>query len=305
MLTVILPVYNRKSKLIVSVDSIANQYSDQWKLIIVDDCSTDGSYALAKSYEKPGKINVLQTPHNAGAAYARNLGVQHADTPFISFLDSDDAFEPGFVEHSLSFFSRQPEEVGMIWTGVRYHKSSDGKRKSEECIWKPQQLDSPYNAFLSDLKIGTNSGITVRKSVFDKVGLFDDRLPAAEDTDFFLRLSQSFRVDFIDKVLINIHQEGDDRLSKDFSKIAQAYNLIIPKHEKAIAESKALQLKFGYKLCWLNFHLGDQGRARGYFKKVISINLLHVKTWLVFILFELLGQRIGRLLHTRLSRLGK
>ena len=301
--SIIIPVFNRAKYIGRAIQSVISQTISDWELIVVDDCSTDYSLQVAKSFQGP-QIIVLQTTGNSGAAAARNLGIQFSSGKFISFLDSDDAYETSFLEESVRKFNSLPLEVGMIWTGLRYLKKEGAKLRTEEQIWRPD-ISDPYKLFLSDLRIGTNSGITIRREVFDKVGLFDESLRAAEDTDLFLRISKVYNVDYLDKVLINIYQGREDHLSKRFDKIAKAYNIIIPKHLATISLDKNLRLKYFYKAMWLNYHLGNTKLARNSFKKVLTDKYFFLRAWGIVIIFEFLGKKLGAALHIRLSTASK
>ena len=155
------------------------------------------------------------------------------------------------------------------------------------------------------MRIGTNSGITIRKEALEQIGLFDESLPAAEDTDLFLRLTQCFDYTYVPQHLIHIHQTEGDRLSKRFDKIARAYNIIIPKHSLEIEKHRNLRLKYYYKATWLNYHLGDRKLARSYFKKLLRDGYFNLPVWIIFGLFEIFGKNIGTKIHTRFSGLTK
>ena len=304
LISVILPCYNREKVIGRAVESVLRQTYTSWELWIVDDCSTDNSFSIASAYGDP-HIKILRTPKNSGAAAARNLGISHSKGLLISFLDSDDEYDPDFILESVKKFNDLPATVGLVWSGLRYCRMKKNVEVFEEYVWKPFNGDSPYDTFLNDLRIGTNSGITIRKEVFDSVGLFDDKLPASEDTDLFLRISRYYSFDFIDKILINIDQTRTDRLSKRFDKIAIAYNLIIPKHIEAIERRKHLRLKYFYKAMWLNYHLGDFTRSRYYFNRLIKDKIFYAKAWLIACIFEILGKVYGAKVHTLISSLNK
>ncbi len=302
ILSVVIPVYNREGKIKHAVESVMNQTCDNWELIIVDDCSTDRSFDVISSLDD-SRIRVFQMSKNSGAAAARNFGIQQCRGIYISFLDSDDAYENDFVDLTLAKWKTVDDTIGLLWTGCVYHRSKLGKIMDIPALWQPGMDKNPYYTFLKDLKIGTNTGISIKRSVFDKVGLFDDQLPAAEDTDLFLRIAQHYSFDYVPNYLIHINQTEGDRLSLRFDKIAIAYNKILPKHINEIQQHKRLRLKFFYKLMWLNYHLGNRSLARKYFGLVLADRVMHRNAWFIFSLFELLGTKAGARIHIKLSHL--
>lgn len=301
--SIIIPVYNRERIIVRAIESVISQTFRDWELLIVDDCSTDNTFFKISSIKDP-RIRVMKLLKNSGAASARNFGIHQSKGKLICFLDSDDELLPTFLEESFIKMNSISLNVAMIWTGSKIIRDIDKKHASLGSVWKPN-LRTPYLSFLSNLSIGTNSGITIRREVFDRVGLFDEELPAAEDTDLFFRISREYSVDYIDKLLINIYQTGNDRLSKRFDKIAIAYNQILPKHINEIQKYKHLRLKFYYKLMWLNYHLGNKKLARYYFKLSLKNNVLSFKTWSVFIIFEILDKANATKLHILLSGLAR
>ncbi|MDO9735519.1 glycosyltransferase family 2 protein, partial [Glaesserella parasuis] len=90
---------NAEQTLQRAVQSVLNQ-AELGTLWIIDDASTDNTFALAKQFEAqvPHKIKVEQMPRNSGVAKARNWGELQSDAEFIAFLDTDDAYENGALQ---------------------------------------------------------------------------------------------------------------------------------------------------------------------------------------------------------------
>lgn len=91
LLTVIIPVFNTEDVLPRCLNSLLNQVQKKIKIILVDDCSTDNSLNIIKSFsEKNSNISYVSTSINSGAGYARNKALEFVKTKYVSFLDSDD-----------------------------------------------------------------------------------------------------------------------------------------------------------------------------------------------------------------------
>ena len=110
MIDVVIPCYNAATTLQRAVQSVLNQ-PELGLLWIVDDGSTDQTFALAKSFEAqlPDKIRVEKMPQNGGVAKARNWGALQSEAEFIAFLDADDAYENGALQVAKAIFEFQPE----------------------------------------------------------------------------------------------------------------------------------------------------------------------------------------------------
>lgn len=295
MFSIIIPNYNRAEVIPKAIRSVLNQTYTNFELIVVDDCSTDNSFQLISKIADE-RLKVYRLKKNSGAAAARNYGIEKAIGDYISLLDSDDYYDPDFLKESFNVISKSPKTVGFIWTGVRYIEKGIYK----DFIWKPAIKETPYLTFLNSLHIGTNSGITFKKEIFKVCGNFRENLPAAEDTEFFLRVTKHYNFSFVNKVLINIERDSSDRLSKNFKKIAQAYNYFLSDHFSYIDKEKQLQKKYYYKMMWLNYHLADQKVARYYFNKIPK-ELRSFKIKIIRNLYESVPLKLASYIHQKLS----
>ena len=101
-ITVLMPIYNAEQYLHDSIESLLAQTSNAWKLICIDDGSTDSSKAIVEEYCKKDSRIKLIYQENAGPAVARARAIEIADTEYVSILDSDDAYAPDYVEKMLA-----------------------------------------------------------------------------------------------------------------------------------------------------------------------------------------------------------
>ena len=120
MISIIVPIYNTETYLKRCLESLLCQTEQDLQIILVDDGSTDGSYAIAHSFAaRDTRILLLQQPH-AGQSAARNLALQHAQGEFLAFVDADDALEPEWCEKHL-----QAIADGDYVQSRQNHKSPD------------------------------------------------------------------------------------------------------------------------------------------------------------------------------------
>lgn len=300
--SVIMPVYNREKVVVSAVESVLAQNFTNFELIIVDDCSTDHTVSRIRAINDP-RLNLMIAEKNGGAAAARNIGIRAAKGNYISFLDSDDSFDPEYLAEAFKLLKTSSDDLGFVWCGTRYHElNENGTVRIHERIWIPKLEGTPYQTFLKSLHIGIGCGVTIKKEVFDNIGYFNEQLPAAEDTDFFLRIARSYSYAVINKVLVNIYKTGTDRMSTGFNKLSKAYEIFMPMHFSAIDKDRQLRLKYYYKLCWLNYYDNRKQAARRYLKKVLKDSPFHTKTWMVGFLFEVLGEKKAAKIHQKLSK---
>lgn len=104
LVSIIMPTYNGAKYLAASIDSILSQTYKNWELIITDDCSTDGTQAIIKSYaDSDARIRSYFFEENQGSGATRNKCIEEARGRYIAFCDSDDRWLPEKLEKQLNF----------------------------------------------------------------------------------------------------------------------------------------------------------------------------------------------------------
>lgn len=104
LVSIITPAYNAEAVLAEAVASVQAQTYTHWEMIVVEDCSSDGTLQLARRLaESDGRIRVLARPRNGGAAAAKNDAIRAAHGQFIAYLDSDDLWLPHKLKTQLEF----------------------------------------------------------------------------------------------------------------------------------------------------------------------------------------------------------
>lgn len=126
VLSVIVPVYNVKEYLDRCLTSICSQETAGMEILLVNDCSTDGSDALCERWkERDERIRLFNHPHNAGLSAARNTGLLYARGEYVTFVDSDDALAPNTYAPNLKLFEECDADV--VEFPVRIH--TNGKHE--------------------------------------------------------------------------------------------------------------------------------------------------------------------------------
>jgi glycosyltransferase involved in cell wall biosynthesis len=204
--SVVIPTYNRAWCLGEAVDSVLAQRFRDFELIVVDDGSTDATAAVLAGYG--GTIRILQQ-ENRGVSAARNAGIAAARGELIAFLDSDDIWLPVKLWRQVEFFNRYPEalicQTEEVWVrNGRRVNPGRRHRKPEGMIFEPSL----------ELCLVSPSAVMVRRELFDRVGRFDESLPACEDYDLWLRVSCRFPVHLIETPLIVKRGGHADQLSR-------------------------------------------------------------------------------------------
>jgi glycosyltransferase involved in cell wall biosynthesis len=173
-LSVIVPVYNAAAYLGDALISVLEEHHECFEIIIVDDGSTDDSAEVAKAF---GPIVRYYWQPNRGPAAARNRGLEVAGGAVIAFVDADDRWCPGRLGVMLSALAADAStEVVIGQTQRQELRAANGARTFED-IGPAEVIPSIGSAIY-------------RRSVFERVGRFDEALRYAEDDDWFQRANE-------------------------------------------------------------------------------------------------------------------
>ncbi len=120
--SIIIPTYNVEAYITECLESVARQtYQGEIECLVVDDCGTDGSIAVAEqfiqSYQGNIIFRIIHHDHNRGLSAARNTGTNAATGDYIYYLDSDDVIAPDTIEEMVQLVCRHPQ-VEMIQGGI-------------------------------------------------------------------------------------------------------------------------------------------------------------------------------------------
>ncbi|MFF1353307.1 glycosyltransferase family 2 protein [Streptomyces sp. NPDC058297] len=179
-ISVIIPCFNYSRYLMRSINSIRDQRSTDWELIVVDDGSTDSSRRLAQDFadDHPELAVTLLFKRNGGLGRARNAGISVARGEYIVCLDADDYFSDTALEHMANKLD-DDDSVDAVRPTLRAFGIAD-------YTWS----HSPYN--FQDLKsrnVAPYSSM-FRRRAWVQVGGYNEMMPSYEDWDFWIALGK-------------------------------------------------------------------------------------------------------------------
>ena len=137
LVSIVTPNWNCAGLISETIKGVQAQTYQNWELIIVDDCSTDGSDKVVEPYiEFDKRIRFLRNECNSGAAVSRNYALREAKGRWIAFLDSDDLWEPKKLEKQLRF----KVENGYKFSYMAYQEMDNDGRKTGVVIHGPKSV---------------------------------------------------------------------------------------------------------------------------------------------------------------------
>lgn len=245
LVSIIVPVYNAASYVEQTIKMVVKQDYPKWELLLVDDCSTDGSVEVikqaisretSKNPELEGKFVLLEGTVNEGAACARNRGIEHARGRYIAFLDADDIWFPEKLFKELAFMKK----MNAAFVCCAYEFGDEQARGTGKVVHVPQKLT--YQKALSRTVVFTTTVLLDTS----KTGKELIRMPnvKSEDTATWWKImKQGFPAYGLDEVLA-IYRRPPKSLSSNKWKAIRRIWYLYRKQEKLSVIYSLYQLVF-------------------------------------------------------------
>ena len=196
LISIILPIYNTEKYLGQCLDSILNQTYTNFEVLLINDGSTDSSGIICQEYvERDSRFRYFEKD-NGGVASARNLGLEHSEGTYITFIDSDDWVEQNYLDVLYTALKENDTDVAIstykrfAQDGVFYLRSYSreddeflnlGTRSRDsflEILPRLGELDHSFYSISSKL---------IKRKIIGNL-LFDEQVSYAEDLNFFFHL---------------------------------------------------------------------------------------------------------------------
>ncbi len=194
-ISVVIPCYNAAAFLREAIESVISQdYAGPLEVLVADDDSSDGSREIAESFGPPVRVLLKPPESKRGAAAARNRCIRAATQPLVAFLDADDLYMPGHLNALAEVMMARPE-LGLVYDKGYDFDSSSGQILNPR-FSEPHEPRTTPDKLLLDQCFGPGD-VMVRRSMFDRVGLFDESLWHVEDHDMWLRIIEAFPAAYV------------------------------------------------------------------------------------------------------------
>lgn len=300
---VIIPTYNGLPYLKESVESVLGQSHENLLLYVVDDGSTDNG--KTKRYVKSLSDKRVRYLHkdNGGQATARNYGIQHSDSPYVTFLDSDDIWHKDKLKTQVDLLERAPD-LGMVYGLCRLIDEKGVNRG----VVNHKRQGALYKYLLGGNRIsGSASMVMVRRSVIDNVGLFREDFLIGEDWEMWLRIARSYDIGCVNRYLANLRVLPGG-MQSTYIKMAIGLDYMLPILIKEFKPGFIGKAKLRGACLWdaaEYYYLGrDQVRARRAMLRLMVYNPFKLRSirryWFMY-LRVLLGSESVRRLRSGIS----
>ncbi|SEK45556.1 Glycosyl transferase family 2 [Pseudobutyrivibrio ruminis] len=259
LVSVIVPVYNAEKYIDRCINSILNQSYKSIELVLVDDGSQDKSMSICKKYECYDNV-VIITQANAGAAAARNKGLEVAKGDYVIFVDSDDWIESSHIYNMINAINDNGQLVICGYKEIYHNKEIVKSPKNK--TYKKESFYKFIDRWGLDPIVGSPCNKLIeRKCIIDNAVLFPRGRKYAEDFSFNIELLNYYNsIVTIDSCTYNYDKSIEGSLSKiNFDNLKHWW----------IEEKKVY-----YQLVDSEYLNGHKGTINGIFAYLIGANLV-------------------------------
>ncbi len=268
-ISVVIPVFNREKTLGRAIESVLSQTFSNFEILIVDDCSTDASKDIARSFAAGDeRIRVIELSENHGAAYCRNHGVENANADIIAFQDSDDVWRPNRLSVQMKAMRANHASVVI----GRFDRHGYGELDG---IFPTGDLKEGFVSLERVLKgelMATPSILIDRQLML--LNQFDTNLKWCEDLEWSYRIAEQTSFYLVDDVVMDVYLQTNsvshaspEKKLPFFEKVLSAHKVTLEREPwfhanmlSAYAKQLILSGKSGSHYYYLAYKAAHRGR---------------------------------------------
>lgn len=184
LVSIVLPTHNGEQYLENSIRSCLDQTYCDIELIVVDDCSSDGTSQILQGFDDP-RIRVIRNQMNRGLPVSLNIGFRCSRGEYLTWTSDDNWYSHEAIETLVKVLDSN-REVGFVYSDY-WTVNSNGE------ITGLQQVVDPEDFLTSDSN-GIGACFLYKREVYQTVGEYNDKWRLVEDYDYWIRIAQQFRV---------------------------------------------------------------------------------------------------------------
>lgn len=211
--SVCIPVYNGSDYISQSIQSVLDQTYENFRLIVSDNCSTDNTGEIVRSFSDP-RITYVRNPRNLGLVGNSNRCIELADGEFICILHHDDIMMPDNIERKVSLMDKCPN-VGFVHSDVTLIDEEGNHLKRNMFSGANQNYIkdglSIFRQYILKMPVGASvfiGAVLARRSCYTHLGVFNTELPNTSDNEMWMRMALFYDIACIGEPLVKyrLHQ---------------------------------------------------------------------------------------------------
>jgi glycosyltransferase involved in cell wall biosynthesis len=253
--SVVIAAYEAASTVVGAIESVLAQTRQDFEIVVVDDGSSDDTAAVAEATAAGDpRVRVIRQA-NGGPSAARNRGIADGGGEYVSMLDSDDLWLPDYLAEMGAALDADPQ-AGFAYTEAWELNEGTGRFLKATAMARqhPPAQTLPHDRFVAELmrRNFVYNSVTVRRSVLEQVGGYDDRMTHGEDYELWLRIAISGFTAIRVPGPLAIKRDSPSSLTNDTAAMSagvrDAYRAVLERHPasprvKALAMARLDELR--------------------------------------------------------------
>ncbi|HEY7768428.1 glycosyltransferase family A protein [Longimicrobium sp.] len=216
LVSVVVPCHNAEAFVADTLDSILAQSHPEVEAVVVDDASTDGSWAIVEGFvaRHPDRVRALRLDRNRGGGHARNRGAELARGAYLMFLDADDVITPGALAALVAVARGRPGAIA-VGDSAKLELDAGGRwvRTARDPGPPSEDRDQALRGWLESSWVPT-CAVLWRRDAYEPTGGWDEELARNQDGDIAMRaLVLGASIARTDELVGLYRMHGDTRVS--------------------------------------------------------------------------------------------
>ena len=252
--SIIMPAYNCQKYIAESIESVKKQTYQEWELLIVDDCSTDNTCRIVRTYaEDDDRIRLYNQSDNLGAGAARNRGLFESTGRYVAYLDADDIWYPDKLSKQIEFMDSK--NAGFSCTS--YEVIGDEGNLLNKKVHMLPKVD--YVGFLTNNLLQT-VGIMVDTTIVSKECLVMPNLRRRQDAATWLQILKEGHACYgIDEVLAQYRRSEKSLSSNKYRSVTGVWNLYKDIEKLSLPFSCYCFVRYAALAIWKRIYIHKKG----------------------------------------------
>lgn len=276
LVSVLTPVFNQEKFVAETIASVLDQKLINWELLIVDDSSTDNSWAIIQKYAgQDARIRSFRNATNQGLT--RNWGflIDNSKGEYIAFLEGDDVFKPDNLEQKINILDKY-RKVAMVYSNFSVIDAkgailtADIYNKYRIKTYKNSCIKATDYLYAKCLPFFSFSQVMIRRAVIDQVGYprnlnLPSKVFIPSDWDFNFRVATANKVYYVDRTLLQVRKHANNS-SANTVEVTEQMRLVLDEYANEFRSNDEVLRAIDYmrgKLHYYNaIYYLEQGRRK-------------------------------------------
>jgi glycosyltransferase involved in cell wall biosynthesis len=206
LVSIAIPFYNTEKYLGLAIQSVIDQTYQNWKLLLIDDGSTDDSLMIARKFENDPRVTIYSDGQNKNMSFRLNEFANKVNTKYLARMDADDIMHPEKIEKQIQILESHPE-IDVLGT--------NSYSINEDSMVEGIRLEFPIGIELSAVDTFIHPTI-IAKTAWFIANPYDIKIERIDDKELWFRTNKSYNFQILTAPLFFYREFGNGYYKKYF-----------------------------------------------------------------------------------------